>query len=196
MFPSVYLTLISVLQAIALESLVDQQSILDYSLDLGGVVLFLESMLALHVIFNIWISYALVVIPLRWTFDVTDFAIPFLIAILEYTAIKTLGRWDSQILFAMVAAGYASGWWHVTNNINRARLQYPGPASRNVPLPGLRQPYLELAVTGLIALLVIVLIPQWSNDWVCCIALLALHCSLIRSSVAWLRWWKSASLVP
>lgn len=195
LFTSVHLTLVSVLQAIALESLVDQQSAMGYTFDLGGLVLILQSAFALHVIFNIWISYALVVLPMRWTFDFTDFAFPFLIAVLEYAAIKTLGSWDSRILFAVVFVGYISGWFHVTHNIKRARAQDPGDASFGFPLASLRRPYVELALIGLIALLAILLIPQWSNDWICCVALLLLHCSLVRSTVAWLRWWKSFSCV-
>lgn len=193
LFPSVYLTLISVLQAIALERLITQQSVLDYSFDATGLILVLQSLLALHVIFNIWISYALVVIPLRWTFDVTDFALPFLIAILEYTAIETLGRWNNLILFTVVMIGYASGWWHVSNNVHRARKQFPGPVSKDVPLARLRQPYLELAtIGGLTFVLILCLPPVWING-VCICSLLLLHVSLCRSTYAWLNWWKSVS---
>jgi hypothetical protein len=108
-FPMVLLTLLSIVQALALEFLWDhlrhRSDLYDYSwIALLG---WLQIGATLMGIILIWLTYTGMVMRFRWTPTTTDSVLPFFVGLIEFLMIDimgadTLGRW--MIVLAVVFA--------------------------------------------------------------------------------------------
>ncbi len=99
-FPSVLLTLLSIIQAIALESLWDhardRPELYAYSWD--ALLGWLQIAVTLNVIVLIWMIYVGLVMRFRWTPAMTDSILPFLVGLIQFLMIdlmgpENLGKW-------------------------------------------------------------------------------------------------------
>ncbi len=99
-FPSVLLTLLSIIQAIALESLWDhardRPELYGYSWD--ALLGWLQIAVTLNVIVLIWMVYVGLVMRFRWTPAMTDSILPFLVGLIQFLMIdlmgpENLGKW-------------------------------------------------------------------------------------------------------
>ncbi len=99
-FPSVLLTLLSIIQAIALESLWDhardRPELYAYSWD--ALLGWLQIAVTLNVIVLIWMVYVGLVMRFRWTPAMTDSILPFLVGLIQFLMIdlmgpENLGKW-------------------------------------------------------------------------------------------------------
>ena len=99
-FPSVLLTLLSIIQAIALESLWeharDRPELYAYSWD--ALLGWLQIAITLNVIVLIWMIYVGLVMRFRWTPAMTDSILPFLVGLIQFLMIdlmgpENLGKW-------------------------------------------------------------------------------------------------------
>lgn len=99
-FPSVLLTLLSIIQAIALESLWeharDRPELYGYSWD--ALLGWLQIAITLNVIVLIWMIYVGLVMRFRWTPAMTDSILPFLVGLIQFLMIdlmgpENLGKW-------------------------------------------------------------------------------------------------------
>jgi hypothetical protein len=108
-FPAVLLTLLSIVQAIALESLWNKlagHSDL-FALTLQALQIWLQFTISLGVIILLWLSYVGLTIRFRWTPAFSDSVLPFLIGLIEFLLIELiepgrLGVW--MLTLALVAA--------------------------------------------------------------------------------------------
>ncbi len=98
--PSVLLTLLSIIQAIALESLWDharhRPELYAYSWD--ALLGWLQIAVTLNVIVLIWMVYVGLVMRFRWTPAMTDSILPFLVGLIQFLMIdlmgpENLGKW-------------------------------------------------------------------------------------------------------
>ncbi len=95
-FPSVLLTLLSIVQAIALESLWDyaihQPDLFEatWAAFLG----WMQVVVTLNFIVMIWLIYVGLVMRFRWTPTMADSALPFAVGLIEFTMIEVMGPED------------------------------------------------------------------------------------------------------
>ncbi len=108
-FPSVLLTLLSIVQAVALEKLWEQSRLRPDLFDASWMTLvsWLQLAATLFVIIFIWLSYVGLVMRFRFTPVLSDLILPFLVGLLEFLLIEMthpgrLGAWF--IVLAVISA--------------------------------------------------------------------------------------------
>ncbi len=106
-FPSVLLTLLSIVQAIALEELWGQLQASTYLYEATWLALLggLQMGLSLLTIILIWLLYVDLVLRIRFTPTALDAVLPFFIGLIQFLLVamatpETLGQWT--IVFAML----------------------------------------------------------------------------------------------
>jgi len=112
-FPSVLLTLLSIIQAIALESLWDHARHRPelYSASWDALLGWLQIAVTLNVIVLIWMVYVGLVMRFRWTPAMTDSIMPFLVGLIQFMMIDlmgpdNLGKWTLVIGLIAVLVTY------------------------------------------------------------------------------------------
>lgn len=122
--PSVLLTLLSIVQALALEFLWSHVRDTDYLFDWTwtAATSWLQITASLLSIVLIWLTYASTVMRFRWVPTTSDSVYPFIIGLLEFMLIETLGpdtvgRW---LICLAVIFGFMNWVSHMT--MRRARL--------------------------------------------------------------------------
>lgn len=128
-FPMVLLTLLSIVQALALEFLWDHMRHRSEIFEISVVALvgWLQIAASLNIIILIWLMYAGMLMRFRWTPTVTDSIWPFFIGVIQFLMIDIMGADKLAIWIFVLALIYG-----VTNFINhramkRARID---PANR------------------------------------------------------------------
>ena len=123
-FPSVLLTLVSIIQAIALESLWDQvrgRTEL-YEPTWDALLGWLQVVVSFNVIVLIWLIYVGLVMRVRWTPTIGDSALPFLVGLVQFSMIEMMGP---QRLWAWIfVLGLISAFMTILTHglLKRARL--------------------------------------------------------------------------
>lgn len=151
-FPSVLLTLLSIVQAVALELLWSHIQDGDYGLEwsIESAIVWFQVAATLLGLILVWVIYASNAMRFRWVPTTGDSVYPFVIGILEFTMIgslglEKLGLW--QILMALI---FAAMVWvsHIT--MRRARLDPDNQAFfDNVARAQLKDFYPHIAVVCL-----------------------------------------------
>lgn len=130
-FPSVLLTLTSIIQAIALESLWSRFSALAEPAGFFAIPLeaWLQAVAMLLAIIVLWIYYAQLVMRLVWVPRLADSLIPFALGIAQFLEIDTLGRggialWLAPfpLIFLLCFAGWNWTIAHATEEPENAEL--------------------------------------------------------------------------
>lgn len=123
-FPSVLLTLLSMVQALALELLWTHLHETDYLYEWSRMALisWIQIVATFIGLVLIWVIYASNVMRFRWVPVTSDSVYPFLVGILEFMLIETLGpdeigQW--LIIFALI---FAMMVWVSHRTMRRARL--------------------------------------------------------------------------
>lgn len=123
-FPTVLLTLLSIMQALGLELMwthVNEHPYL-YQYSFIAVLSWLQIVATLLGILLIWLIYSDLVLRLSWVPTTTDAIFPFAVGILEFIQISTLGPATIGPWFMILAVLFSAMAWisHVT--MKRARL--------------------------------------------------------------------------
>ena len=113
MFPTVLLTLLSIVQALALELmwshvLVEQYL---YSWSLEAVIAWAQIFANFLGILLIWLIYSDVVLRLSWVPSTTDASFPFIVGILEFFQIANLGPGNYGLWFVALGTIFGSMSW-------------------------------------------------------------------------------------
>jgi hypothetical protein len=121
-FSAVYLTLSSVVVALALEKLLDRMTTVaplpPDSPD--GFLIWLSGATLLFTTFGIWLIASYLVLGLRWDIGLLDAAGPFAILVLLSVAIATIGRsWAA--FFYVATLGQGSGYLIIRRVLTEAR---------------------------------------------------------------------------
>ncbi len=92
-FPAVLLTLVSIIQAIALESLWDHVSHHPelFEATWPAFLSWLQVAVTLNLIIMIWLIYVGLLLRMRWTPTQSDSALPFLVGLAEFAMIAMMG---------------------------------------------------------------------------------------------------------
>ncbi|NIP79266.1 MAG: hypothetical protein GWM90_08665, partial [Gemmatimonadetes bacterium] len=110
-FSTVYLTLTSVVIALALEKLLDRMAAVAPlpPTDPDGLLVWLLGGTLFVTTFTIWLLSSYLVLALRWDIGLLDATGPFFILVLISTAVTTIGR-SSIAFFYIAAMGQGSGY--------------------------------------------------------------------------------------
>lgn len=122
-FPTVLLTLLSIVQAFALELLwthINEQSYL-YEFSFASVLGWSQIVATLLGVLLIWLTYSDLVLRLSWVPTTTDSMFPFLVGILEFVQIGVLGPSTIGLWFIILATLFGAISWIAQSTMKRAR---------------------------------------------------------------------------
>lgn len=121
--PSVLLTLLSIIQAVALERLWDlaaqRSDLFDNTLQAG--LSWLQVATTFFVIVVIWLVYLGLVMRFRWTPSTGDLTYPFVVGVVELLLIETMGAGNLGAWFLVFGIVFALLQWLTHHLYRRAR---------------------------------------------------------------------------
>ncbi len=128
-FPMVLLTLLSIVQALALEFLWDHTRHRTEIFEISVVALlgWLQIAVSLYVIILIWLMYAGMLMRFRWTPTITDSIWPFFIGLIQFLMIEIMGAEKLAYWLIVLALIYAATDFINHKAMKRARID---PANR------------------------------------------------------------------
>jgi hypothetical protein len=121
LLPSMLLTLMSIIQALALEFLWDVVRTADRALSWSTAFLWTQIVANMLGILQVWLFYTSVAMRFRWVPTFSDLTLPFLIGILEFTLIDLTDSVHLPLWFVALAAVYAVASWDAQQVMVRAR---------------------------------------------------------------------------
>lgn len=122
-FPTVLLTLLSIVQALALELLWTHLRETDYLFEVSWitVISWIQIAATLLGIVLIWVVYASNVMRFRWVPKTSESVFPFLIGLIEFMLIETLGLNEIGLWFIFMALIFGMMVWVGHTTMRRAR---------------------------------------------------------------------------
>jgi hypothetical protein len=154
LLPSALLTLMSIIQALALEFLwgVARSAPKEWSAD--AALVWLQIVTNLLGILQVWMFYTSVALRFRWVPATRDLLLPFLIGILEFTLVDLTGGDHLALWFFTLATVYTVATWDAHNVFARARLDADNAEYFTTIAPAQRRDFMHsaLIVTGLLLL--------------------------------------------
>ncbi len=121
LLPSMLLTLMSIIQALALEFLWDSVREAERTLTWAAALIWLQIIANMLGILQVWLFYVSVAMRFRWVPTANDLTLPFLIGILEFTMIDLTGSAHLPWWFVTLGTVYAVAAWDAQNVMARAR---------------------------------------------------------------------------
>ncbi len=123
-FPMVLLTLLSIVQALALEFLWDHTRHRTEIFEISVVALlgWLQIAVSLYVIILIWLMYAGMLMRFRWTPTITDSIWPFFIGLIQFLMIEIMGAEKLAYWLIVLALIYATTDFINHKAMTRARI--------------------------------------------------------------------------
>jgi hypothetical protein len=179
--PSVLLTLLSIVQAIALESLWDhtvhRQEI--YELSLAATTGWLQIAVSLFIIIMVWLAYVSLVMRFIWTPSVTDLTLPFFVGVIELLMIESMGPDELGAWFVVLALIFTLLLLLTHSLYRRARRDSDNAEFfQQIQAATWRDHLLNAAYVAVVALAGIGFWLYDYPDWVAVIALLLLLCTV------------------
>jgi len=175
-FPTVLLTLLSMVQALALEMLWSHIDNTGYLLEANGFTLisWLQISATLLGFVIIWVVYASNVMRFSWVPATTDSLYPFIIGLLEFLLVKTLGPDWLGAWFVVMALIIALMNWIAHITMRRARQDPDNEAFFRTRTPAkLNDFYAEVIVVFLLMLVGVYLMINPETGALALMALLA-----------------------
>jgi len=147
------LTLMSIIQALALEFLWDIVRTAERALTWDAVLVWVQITANMLGILQVWLFYTTVAMRFRWVPTPSDLMLPFLIGVMEFTMIDLTGSAHVPLWFWTLAAVYAVASWDAQNVMVRARSDSDNREFfERIPRARLRDLFAPFAVvTGLVA---------------------------------------------
>lgn len=192
-FPAMYVTLVSVVQAIALEVLVSRVYAvgLEPSLTAHSAMVWLEVTLLGQTIFYVWVSYTLLVTLAQWVFRFFDFAAAFAVGVFQFAAIRWIGTESPRNFLVMVAVGFLAGAWISLSNTGAAARR-PENAEVMEGFPH-RNLVVLLGLVGALGLIgVLAGIGGPVRPAAASVLLAICNCVLFLALLRWFFWWRRA----
>ncbi|MEM8500735.1 MAG: hypothetical protein AAF542_22160 [Pseudomonadota bacterium] len=195
--PQVLLTLLSIIQAVALERLwnvvVQRTDLFELTWQAG--LGWLQTANTFFVIVVIWLVYLGLVMRFRWTPTIGDLTYPFLVGVVELLLIETIGLEHLGAWFITFGIVFAFLQWLAHNLYRRAREDPENIEFFETMGKATWYDQFKRATVSLVA--VVIGIVLWSSDeheWLSLIALLA--SSLLTLGHIWVsaKFWESSML--
>lgn len=192
--PTVLLTLLSIVQALALELLWSHVREANYIFEPSWIAVISWTQIAASFlgIILIWFVYVSSVMHFRWVPTTGDSVYPFFIGLLEFTLIETLGPDDMGLWFICMALIFGLMTWVGQMTMRRARLDGENDAFFRALEPAeLRDFYPVIAICCGLALAGVYLLISGANGMLALLALIATNCLLAwhfyRAAIFWER---------
>lgn len=179
--PTVLLTLLSIVQALALELLWSHVREAYYIFELSwlAVISWAQIAASLIGIVLIWFVYVGNVVRFRWVPTTSDSVYPFLIGLLEFMLVETLGPDDMGLWFIFLALIFGLMTWVAHMSMRRARLDGENDAFFRQRAPAkLRDFYAAIAIVCVCALVGVYFLINDATSMQTLLALLAANCLL------------------
>lgn len=176
--PTVLLTLLSIVQALALELLWAHLSEHDYLYQWSylAVMSWLQIGGTLLGVLLIWLIYSSLVMRFRWVPSTTDTVFPFLVGIVEFALIASLGPGSLGQWFLMLAVVFGVMTWVSQQIMRRARLDGENDVYFNTLTPAtLRDHYPAIGTVCTLAAIGLYLWVSNDQGW---FAFLAVVCAI------------------
>ena len=193
-FPTVLLTLLSIVQALALELLWAHLHESDYLFEPTwiAVLSWVQIAATLLGIVLIWVVYASNVMRFRWVPATSDSVYPFVIGLLEFLLIDTLGPDEIGPWLVLLGLVFGVMQWVAHHTMRRARQDTDNDAFfADVDPAVLRDFYPQIAVVCTLVLAGIYILLSGDQGAVAMLALLATNGLLVRqfyeAAVFWER---------
>jgi len=153
MLPSALLTLMSIIQALALEFLWGMARAAPKEWSAEAVLVWLQIVATLLGILQIWMFYTSLALRFRWIPVTRDLLLPFLIGILEFTLVELIGLERLPLWFATLAIVYLLATWDAHNVFSRARRDADNQEYFTTVTPAERRDFKDAAliVVGLVS---------------------------------------------
>ena len=193
-FPTVLLTLLSIVQALALELLWAHLHEADYLFQPTwiAVLSWVQVIATLLGIVLIWVVYASNVMRFRWVPATSDSVYPFVIGLLEFLLIDTLGADEIGLWLVFLGLIFGVMQWVAHHTMRRARQDPDNNAFfAEVEPAELRDFYPQIAVVCTLMLAGVFILNSRDQGAVAMLALLATNGLLVRqfheAAVFWER---------
>jgi len=121
LLPSMLLTLMSIIQALALEFLWDVVRTAERAFTWDAVLVWVQIAANMLGILQVWLFYTGVAMRFRWVPTSSDLMLPFLLGILEFTMIDLTGTGHLSLWFWTLASVYTIAAWDAQKVMVRAR---------------------------------------------------------------------------
>ena len=115
------MTLMSIIQALALEFLWDLVRTAERAWTWSAVLVWLQIITTMLGILQVWLFYMSVAMRFRWVPRVRDLLLPFLIGVLEFTLIDLTGTTQMPLWFVTLTSVFAVAAWDAQNVFVTAR---------------------------------------------------------------------------
>jgi hypothetical protein len=193
-FPTVLLTLLSIVQALALELLWSHVRETPYLFEPSWMMVLSWAQISatLMGLVLIWVVYANNVMLFRWVPATSESVYPFLIGLIEFMLIETLGSDEIGLWFLFHASIFGTMIWVAHANMRRARQDSDNENFfRGYSAAQLSDFYPAIAIVCSLVLVGIYLLISGHRGWVAMLALLATNAMLgwqfYTAAVFWKR---------
>ncbi len=193
-FPVILLTLISIIQALALELLWGKVLDGDYlwQWDLQAIVAWGSISVTMLGILQVWVLYSTLVLGFTWRPTMRDMLLPFVIGLLEFSLVSLIGP-DFDALWLYALAGiflFGNTVAHIT--FRRARLEIENAAFFRGRSPATWRNFIW-AFSNIFLLIIfgILYTALRSPDWIALTAMVFANGALLVQMVTSRRLWKA-----
>ncbi|TDJ23602.1 MAG: hypothetical protein E2O58_08185 [Gammaproteobacteria bacterium] len=192
-FPTVLLTLLSIVQALALELLWAHLHEADYLFQPSwiAVISWVQIAATLLGIVLIWVVYAANVMRFRWVPVTSDTVYPFVIGLLEFLLIDTLGADEIGLWLVIMASTFGVMQWVAHSTMRLARRDRDNAAFfADVDPAQLRDFYPQIAIVCALAFAGLFVLTTGDQGTVAMLALLATNGLLLWQFHNSAEFWK------
>lgn len=192
-FPTVLLTLLSIVQALALELLWSHLHETGYLYDLTmiSIISWLQILASFLGLVLIWVVYASNVMRFRWLPVTSDSVYPFLIGLVEFMLIEALGVDAVGLWLVIMALIFAMMVWVSHTTMRRARQDGDNDEFfKNLAPAEFRDFYPQFATVSALALAGIYLMFNNDSTILALVAVLGTFCLLVWQFYVAAKFWK------
>lgn len=198
-FPTVLLTLLSIVQAIALELLwgkiVSNESL--YQIDIAALIGWMQVTATLLGIMLIWVVYAGNVMRFRWVPNVADSAYPFLVGILEFWLVECLGPGKIGFWFLAMGGTFGLMTWVSQITMRRSRFDPDNKQFFQNVVPATWRDFVpHFSIVSSQLLLGVYLVVNPPTIWLEAFLLLIILVFLTTQCVSTSRYWQASMADP
>jgi hypothetical protein len=194
-FPTVLLTLLSIVQAIALELLWGKVVSIDtlYSFSIMGVLGWIQIAATLLGIVLIWLVYAGNVMRFRWVPNLADSTYPFLVGILEFWLVENLGPGTLGFWFVAMGFTFALMTWVSQITMRKSRYDADNAHFFDHRSPATLKDFLpQISITLLLVVCGTYLISHPPDIWFQAVLLVLILLFLASQCVSTARYWEES----
>ncbi len=193
-FPVVLVTLVSIIQALALELLWGRITEADYlwELDVESIVAWGTITVTLLGILQIWVLYSTLIIGFSWRPSLRDSVLPFMLGIQEFMMVSLINEQFSALWLYVLASLFLFANYIAHISVRRARAEPENEPFFRGRSPAtwrdFRWPFTGIAAFCLLGMLYTAL---GNPDWVALLAIVAANIALAIQTVSSRNLWRA-----